>query len=51
MSRVDPEHKGYISYHRFLEIFEKKESKVKAYYIYICQFQEFQKLKILCVTV
>ena len=24
MSRVDPEHKGYISYHRFLEIFENK---------------------------
>ncbi|XP_028408457.1 EF-hand calcium-binding domain-containing protein 6-like isoform X2 [Dendronephthya gigantea] len=26
MARVDPEHKGYISYHRFLEIFENKHS-------------------------
>ena len=28
MERVDPEGKGYISYHEFLEIFESKEGEV-----------------------
>ena len=28
MYRVDPESKGYISYHEFLETFESKEGEV-----------------------